>query len=88
VHLVEDHEAGGQCPKIGVGVGEPALVRRTFEVEIHRAPGPRVGDLAGKRRLTDLARAEEDDRRRARQAVTNNGKPTTRDHACKFNSRR
>ncbi len=88
MHLVDDNELAGLCWKKRTRIRELGDISRVFEIKIDRRA--LVGDLTSKRCLSDLPRAEEDDRRLTCERVNNpclrssgNQRPTI--HPCKLN---
>ncbi len=87
MHLVNDNELAGLCGQKRPRIRELGDISWVFEIKINR--GPLVGDLAGKRRFSDLPRAEEGDRRLTCKRVddpclrsSSNQQPTI--HSCKL----
>jgi hypothetical protein len=59
LHLVENDQPL-EGAEHALGIFEPPEIRRSFEVE-HRDVAAPLGDLAGERRLADLARPQDRD---------------------------
>jgi hypothetical protein len=87
MNFVDDHQASSLASREGARILEAAQIGRLFEVAIKRAIFA-FRELFGESRFSDLARAEQDDRGRSRQALADGAFDTGArdDHTAKRKS--